>query len=177
MYQKLVTLHDEIEAVLNAVSAELKPPVLVVKSRMRFVKATMINVTPQRRKAVMGDPTFYFEVLEIGPTTPAHTDGVGQVMTNRHRFRVQFWYAYDDDDGVYNGSSQERFDLLVEGVSQNTPGLLTYLRTIGYVATAGGATIKVYNPEQDRKDVVPLQGDLQVLAHTLSFQIELGEEL
>ena len=146
----------------------------------RFRRQTQLQTDRQDRVRVMGQPAYYLEVIETGPSQSQARAG-GSVVRRRHRFRVSLWYQYQDAE-TDQAASQARFDALVEGTDPARPGLLWGLRTVVFLQTepasgGGGRRLRLWQPEHDHKDVVPLDLEGTELAHYLTFTIDISDTL
>jgi hypothetical protein len=129
-------------------------------------------VSPRVRDNVMGRPAYYCEVLpDTASTGASNTAGTAQSVA--HSFEVWLAFEYEESDG-YEGSTQETFDQLCEGLAPN--GILPELRGRS-VETIGGKPVTFLDPEGPDFDIIPLGergGDFD-RAHRLTFTIALTE--
>ena len=169
MTEKRQALTDYCVSILTAHQVGLK-------AEQRFRRETELQGTRKERVAVMGDPAYYLEVIETGPTERTAKDEQGRFLGGLHRFRVTFYLQYADD-ASYSASSQKTFDDMVESTADPL-GLLPALRCLGLeTLSAGGEQLRLRQPSDDVKDVVPLDGQAQEAAHLLTFTIAVEDLL
>ena len=171
MTAKRQALTDYCAGILTAHQAGLK-------AEQRHRRETEMKATRRERIAVMGDPAYYLEVLETGPTERTAKDEQGRFLGGIHRFQVTLYLQYADDED-YDNSSQSRFDDMVESTDESAIGLLPALRCLGLetLRAASGEVLRVRQPSADAKDVVPLDEQGTEAAHLLTFTIAVEDLL
>ena len=171
MMDKRQALSDFCAGILEAHQAGLK-------AEQRHRRETEMKVSRRERITVMGDPAYYLEVLETGPTERTISDEQKRFLGGIHRFQVSFYLQYADDED-YDDSSQKAFDALVESTDAAKVGLLPALRCLGLetLRAASGEVLRVRQPSADAKDVVPLDEQGTEAAHLLTFTIDVEDQL
>jgi hypothetical protein len=132
----------------------------------RLRRATFDSSTRQERLNVMGNPTFYCEILWTGIGEGTQIDSVGNSVLDGHQFRVNLWYEYKDADD-YNQSSQALWDNILE--SDN--GLLKTIRDTDIIPDV--PIMYLYQPENVQVNEVSLDNLGKELAHFLTFTLSV----
>jgi hypothetical protein len=120
----------------------------------------------------MGSPNYYCEVLPVGGPTDAELTG-GDTQAVAHAFDI-FLVLEFEESSQYEGSTQEAFDLLVEGLSPK--GILPSLRDAS-VRGIGGTAVTYQEPLAADYDIVGLgqRGGSLDRAHRMEVEISLTE--
>jgi hypothetical protein len=138
-----------------------------VKIEQRLRKATWDARSRQERVEIMGDPTFYCEVLWTGVGQGNQLDAVGDSILDGHEFLINLWVEYKDSP-IYDTSSQKIFDDLCEGEG----GLLTTIRDSHQVPNED-EFYYLYEPEAVSLSEVALDREGNELAHFLTFRLSV----
>ena len=72
-----VSMMDKRQALTDYCTGILQAHQAGLKAEQRFRRATELKVTRRERVAVMGDPVYYLEVIETGPTERTISDAQG----------------------------------------------------------------------------------------------------
>lgn len=176
-----VSMVNKRQALAAFCQAKLEAHHASLNASQRYRRQTEPQASRRERIKVMGDPAYYLEVLDAGPTVMTMEDEHLRYVGGKHRFRVSLWLQYSDH-ASYALSSQKRFDDMVESTDDDAPGLLHALRTeaLGDVTAldSDGETtrrLRFSQPEGDEKDVIPLDESATEVAHYLTFEISIRE--
>lgn len=159
MKNKRIALRDWIKSILDEFGT------IRITDRLR--RATFDSVSRQERIRIMGEPTFYCEVLWVGIGDGTQIDSVGNSVLDGHLFRVNLWYKYNDNDN-YQASSQSTWDDMLEGEN----GLLKTIRDADIIPDQS-ELMYLYQPAEVSVSEVSLDASGDELAHFLTFTLSI----
>lgn len=132
------------------------------KAEQRLREAVFRSTTVARRKAVMGDPVRYIQVMHIGhdagTETDAYLDPSDNPTVTANDYEVEVWYEYADDDTLAD-SSQAGFDSLMFGSN----GIVPMLESYNWLSSDEPGVVSP--PVVDVLDVVQVDDDGRKFAH------------
>lgn len=140
-----------------------------VNTETRHRRQTEPLVSRKDRSEVMGNPVFFLEVRNEGPTTKTVSKNAGGMLQNEHTLRVALFYEYEDATN-YKDSSRSAFDAIVHSTSDGQPGL-HYATAVSRVIASSGDRVVLKDPENDVDDVVPLDNSGKEAAHIFTYNV------
>lgn len=158
--EKRTALTTRVAAILKAIDNRYR-----VEDRLR--DALLRPRTPREQERLMGSPVRYANVFQSGlafTQDPDERSGRGVPLGRTDTYLVQVWHEYRDA-AEYAGSSQAEWDRVVDGDG----GLIRTLAETPYLEGGG----ELGDPRDVSFDLVPLDSNGQILAHYMTFLIDV----
>lgn len=121
------------------------------------------------RKAIMGDPLWYAQVLFTGPSVAVKEDTDGTWVGGAHRYKVMLYFEFKDADTAQDSSTWV-FENMTDSMKHRL-GVIPYFNALGIHDVGGANPLQFVPMSTDRRGLVPLESTGSVAQHVFTVDI------